>query len=99
VFNYVRAVRGGTAVASLKENDNSSLNIYPNPASDQFVITSEENFLSITIYNLMGEQIENVIPTTNIVIVNTTEYPNGIYLVEAVYENGSTVNSKITVAK
>lgn len=63
-------------------------NIYPNPFSDYFIITSNENINSIKIYDNVGKLIleeRNAIQGRTEFI--TSEFPDGIYLLQIQLKN------------
>lgn len=65
---------------STDENSLDLFNIYPNPSSGKFTISSDKNFSQITITNLTGEEIivENVVKNSH--IIDLSKEAKGIYL-------------------
>lgn len=68
--------------------ENSPIEIYPNPAIDQFSIKlPENNFINVefTIYDLFGNKIETELNNTNklnnYLICNTSRFANGYYYI------------------
>ena len=65
------------------------LNIYPNPARESVSIVAEDGLQQVTVYNLLGQQMETKnLKGKNRCVINTNDYPSGIYLVHLATENG-----------
>jgi len=74
-------------VTSLEESTiENKLNIYPNPSSGIFNISTMENVQAVEVYGMNGQQIKGISIREN--EINLTEYPNGIYFVRVIAENG-----------
>lgn len=78
--------------------------LFPNPASDYFVIQSGENFTSdvtVEVMNLSGEfiQTHEIKKGSNSLIVNTGEIENGFYLVKIIDEFGRSETQKLIVSR
>jgi hypothetical protein len=79
-------------------NDTYAVELYPNPASDKFVLAagsiSEAN---IELINQMGQAIEVPLSTTlDEITFDTSELPSGIYLVKVDYR-GKLITKKVVV--
>jgi hypothetical protein len=72
--------------------------VYPNPARDQVTISSSEEMTRITIVNYVGQLIENRELNQNKVVLNTTNYESGIYLVRIETESGI-VTKRFAIAR
>ncbi len=73
----------------------SKLNVYPNPAKNNFVINLSGGIVNSTIvsvYNMIGELIFNEEMNTHHLEVNTERWSNGIYQVRI--EGASQINSE-----
>jgi hypothetical protein len=67
----------------------TSFTIYPNPASDQFTISSGQLTINkIEIFNLPGETVFTEKPQTLNFKLQTLNLPNGIYIIRAYTEEG-----------
>jgi len=77
---YIDSCSATMAVNDL-ENDNSLI-LYPNPATNKVSITSSKEFRSVKVYNLLSELVmeENVKPSKEIEL-DVSGLPSGIYLV------------------
>lgn len=79
----------GLSETSVAENETLAVNIYPNPARESASILAEDGLLQVTVYNLWGQKVETkTLKGTNRCVINTNDYPSGIYLVHLATENG-----------
>ncbi|MCD6068949.1 MAG: hypothetical protein K0S33_3775 [Bacteroidetes bacterium] len=86
----------------LKTNafESQDLLTYPNPASTHITVELEKNTNSVSILNVLGEEVYNtaVNATAKKLSVDLTAFPSGIYFVKAT-ANGKVRSSKIVVSK
>lgn len=62
------------------ENDDTSFNIYPNPAKDIIKISTVGSLSSVVrIYNVMGMTVEEIKVNSNNMEINIADYTPGIY--------------------
>jgi hypothetical protein len=68
---------------SEKTNDNLAIMIYPNPASDHFILTSQLGIdvISIEIINIQGKVVLHQKVTNNNLSFNINPFPNGLYFI------------------
>lgn len=64
-------------------------NIFPNPAYDQITLVGNQSVRSIRIVSLTGKVLIEDFPSSEIVSVDIASLPEGIYLINASYENKS----------
>jgi len=78
---------------SLGTNDNlmTDYKIYPNPTSGFATIESSETVKEVSIYNMIGQQVSK----GNSSEINLSNVETGIYLVQILFENGSTATQKL----
>lgn len=83
--------------ASIEENDNNSLKLYPNPASNTLNFSSDEfEIIDYKLQDLSGKEIQTGTLTKNQTL-DVTNYFNGVYLLHF-YNEGSFIGSrKITI--
>ena len=55
-----------------------TFSLTPNPANG-FVIIKGENLGTVSIYNMLGQKMENLFAEGKELVISTTHYPNGIY--------------------
>ena len=77
---------------------NLDLKIYPNPANDKIHIESP-NMKKISIFNLMGVQIENKEVNDDYTFVNTNEYSQGTYILKVEKNDGRIGYSRFVIVK
>ncbi|MPM97134.1 hypothetical protein SDC9_144307 [bioreactor metagenome] len=69
--------------------------LYPNPIIDIFTVESDELINSIKIYNVLGKEVLNIDDTSNnIVTVDVTALPEGVYNI-IIYTNNGLIFRKI----
>ena len=66
--------------------------IYPNPTSGNLYITTNADMKSISIVNVLGQVVYNKAAEGTETIIDMTQFGNGIYMVNIVTENGTSVN-------
>ena len=65
------------------ENDEDVFTVYPNPAKD-FIIINGDNLETITIYNALGQKMDEFDNFENQLRISIAHYPDGIYHVVGV---------------
>ena len=66
--------------------------IYPNPTNGNLYINTNANMKSISIVNVLGQVVYNKATEGTETIVDMAQFGNGIYMVNIVTENGTSVN-------
>ena len=59
----------------------SLISIFPNPAND-FVTLKGESLGMVSIYNALGQKVDEFVPNDTEIRINTAGYENGIYVVK-----------------
>ena len=73
----------------IAENEVVNVIMYPNPANESVTILADDNILSVSLYNLLGQQVETKKPGgKNQFTLNTSGYVSGVYVVKIVTEKG-----------
>ncbi len=73
------------------EQSNSSISIYPNPATDFLYLKNANQMLEITITNILGNVVSSQ-PYGNGIDLHS--FASGIYILSFIGENGNLVNEK-----
>jgi len=81
--------------ASIAENNQSEISIYPNPTTSILNIATQQNILQITIQTIDGKIVKSMTYTKN--NIDVSDLPNGIYLIE-IKTNTSTATLKFIKA-
>ena len=67
----------------ITENETLNVAMFPNPAHSQVTILSADNLLNVSVYNLLGQQIETQdLNKTNQYQLHTNELTSGVYVVK-----------------
>ena len=79
----------------------SSINVFPNPAQNQITFDVDATKVnSISIYDVTGRLIDSSPVSTNHVIINTSDYMDGIYVYSLFDKKSNTLNKgKFSVVK
>ena len=72
--------------------------IYPNPTNGNLYINTNAEMKSINIVNMLGQMVYNKTTNGTETIIDMAQFGNGIYVVNIVTENGTSVN-RIVVNK
>ena len=90
------ALLAGLNNTSVAEHETPQVTLYPNPVKETVNITAEEGLLRITVFNLLGQQIEakDLNGESNLVL-HTSSYASGIYMVKIATEKGVTTQRLI----
>lgn len=76
------------AVDVVESAEDRSINVFPNPAQDQFRIVSEHALLQVEIFNAVGQRVYNGNSAGNQLDVDVHDFSNGLYIVKIQSENG-----------
>ncbi|MBL0309602.1 MAG: T9SS type A sorting domain-containing protein [Bacteroidetes bacterium] len=83
-----------TTVMGLEEVDeNTSARLYPNPTTGRFRIASDKEVESIRVFDLLGKEMAIQLLGNN--EANASGYPAGIYQVEALMRDKSSIHLKM----
>jgi hypothetical protein len=83
---------------TLKVNDNidsQNVRVYPNPNDKIFSIQTSTNIKSIEILDILGTNIKSLQLNTNLVEIDISENPFGVYFIKISLANGNIVTRKI----
>ena len=83
--------------AGVDENSAPNIWIFPNPAKDLLTIKAEK-LSEVVIYNSTGQKVFEQVLDSDEVMVNTTGFNSGIYLVKIVAD-GNEITQKISVIR
>jgi hypothetical protein len=71
------------------------LQIFPNPANDQFTIKSETELQSVIMVNYSGQVVMNRKTTGNVMIIDVNEYAKGFYTLQVETKDGRSVHKVV----
>jgi len=76
-------VDAGISTATDDADLDSSISIYPNPATDFFTVTTAgHNFDAVILYDIKGQQLVSKTNTSGDFIIDASNFSSGIYLLE-----------------
>lgn len=81
-----------STVSSVADYKNEDVLLYPNPTKNTVTIKTEQNIVSIQIYN---EMMQLLIENTNMHTIDLSKLNQGFYLIKIETENGYTISKKI----
>jgi hypothetical protein len=82
--------------ASIEENISASqVKIYPNPAKDQLIIEAAKAGSTISVFNMVGQQVYEAKTLNGNKVVDVSGLPIGNYIVQLIANDGSRINRKI----
>lgn len=94
--HMIMVLKGVEGFLGVKDFVDANLSLYPNPASDQFEITSgNETIQSVTLRDILGRSIQTINVNGLNQTVNISNLPKGLYLVEVEIESGIAVKKLI----
>lgn len=89
------------AVANVN-GENSSVNVFPNPSTGEFtinLINENDQQAVVTISNMVGEKVKEIMMNTNEPFKIKLDEPTGIYVLTAVTKDGIRYVTKLTINK
>lgn len=89
-FAKVTVIYSAT-LAGIGDQEEASVNMYPNPATDQVTLESNSRIKQVSIFDLTGKKILSSPADDSKVVVNVNSLENGIYLVRLETEYGTRV--------
>ncbi|MCB9173771.1 MAG: T9SS type A sorting domain-containing protein [Flavobacteriales bacterium] len=78
--------------------DLQSIVAYPNPTTGIVEVMLPKNNGTVKVYNMIGEEVTNASTTSNMMKVDLSNQPNGIYFVK-VSSNGEVTTKKVILSK
>jgi Secretion system C-terminal sorting domain len=77
------------APGSLQTEEEQPISVYPNPASNELLVnTGSETAKSIQITDVAGRTVLQIQPLNSVVNLNTSELPEGVYLIRIETNHG-----------
>ena len=73
-----KPVWGTCSTASIEDQTQLDISIYPNPTNNTLFISGNETPIAITIYNVLGKEVLSIKNTNNI---NVQALPSGVYMI------------------
>jgi PKD repeat protein len=89
--NYINIY--GVGINELNQN---SVNVFPNPATDNITVQANSNIKQIYIYNVTGQLVINQTVNTKKITLSVSGLSTGVYSLKAILDNG-TFTKKIVI--
>ncbi|MBO7625291.1 MAG: T9SS type A sorting domain-containing protein [Bacteroidales bacterium] len=89
---HFRIVHGGN---SMKQIASVSLDVSPNPATEQLNVACGVRMHEITLYNTAGQQMRQINPCGNEAQIPLSGLPRGLYLLKVQTDSGSAVRKVV----
>lgn len=85
--------------SSIKDvNSNKSIQVFPNPATTQLNILSDDDMMMVHLYDLSGRTIiSEHTHTPNNTVINTSKLNDGIYILSIQLQSGAVENRKVVI--
>jgi len=80
------------STTGINQIGNSSLSVFPNPASNFIQIQSEEDIQTIDLLNVSGQIVKQYQPKTNNFTIDLDQIQKGIYFIKIYTEKGIEIN-------
>lgn len=89
IWKYVNELQCATTAVEKPINNESMVQIFPNPSSDIIVIKSEKSIETVEILNIQGQKLKAAVFSTKEVSMPVGEMQKGIYILQAKMIDGS----------
>lgn len=107
-FIELASASGGGSSGRLRTNDvaqelnvesvdSEVVKLFPNPASHELIIDSQETLIEIDIFDAMGKPKYQTRQMTNKLLINVENLPSGLYLVKARTINNRFIEHRIII--
>jgi ribosomal protein L12E/L44/L45/RPP1/RPP2 len=87
-----------TNMLKLQKAEITQVNVYPNPATSSFNVSTPSNNAKIIVTALNGKVIKTVIANTKVTTIESGNWAAGVYLIQVQTEAQTTVK-KVVIAK
>jgi hypothetical protein len=72
---------------SVESNSFETFKYYPNPVVNTLTVEAKDSISSISIYNILGQQVQLMAPNNSIATVNMDDLKGGVYFVTVTINN------------
>jgi hypothetical protein len=99
VSNYCNAdsICENVSILGITGDKNEIFQVYPNPFNETLIITdqnSTEGFIC-AIFNYAGQQVYASDEVTHEIVLNSVDFPNGVYMIRLVTKKGKVYMNKV----
>ncbi|HOW30950.1 MAG TPA: lamin tail domain-containing protein [Bacteroidales bacterium] len=76
------------------------VNVYPNPAQDKVYVTNPSaSVVDVTVLSVLGTAVESVRSSADVISLDLSRLPSGIYLVRLTNESGKVISTRKLILK
>jgi len=75
------------------EGDGKKISVYPNPASEYFMLKNSENVATVIVYNILGRQMKRYKVNSTNDRFTISDLPKGMYVVRLMNENNDVLQT------
>lgn len=93
-FEFDNVYVSTTKILGVNNFKSNEVSMYPNPANNSFKIRATNTIDKITIYNTLGQKMQELNPNKNSENIDISSYKSGLYLIQ-VDSEGKSVTSKL----
>ena len=83
---------------SVANVEKTSVNVYPNPASNFINVEASSNISNVEIYTISGQKVGDFTANGTQTVISTSNLSNGMYMMRINTENG-VINNKFSVVR
>jgi len=97
--SIINTIKGGqpAPIGLAEPLPQSQINIYPNPTNQNFTIEANEILKSVKLYNTIGQLVLEIKPLQTNSQIEVSHLPKGLYFVQILQQNGTSVLKKVVV--
>lgn len=83
---------------NISENETEICKIYPNPANEKVIIEGE-NISRVMVYNVLGQIVDDIPVTENILHLNTVSYNTGVYVFRMITDKEEIISKRVVISR
>jgi CubicO group peptidase (beta-lactamase class C family) len=97
IWEYVNDLLCATTGIDNQDNQNSFVQLFPNPGNEILNLKSDKQISEVEVFNMQGQIVKSLNTQNKEVSVIISELQNGLYFVKAILENGKIWTEKLIV--
>jgi len=97
IWEYVNDLLCATTGIDNQDNQNSFIQLFPNPGNEILNLKSDKQISEVEVFNMQGQIVKSLNTQNKEVSVIISELQNGLYFVKAILENGKIWTEKLIV--
>lgn len=83
---YIDNVYFRKASIGINTTENGTTKLYPNPASTSVTFEANQKVESISLFNVLGQEVVSTTPNSTFVTLDIASLPKGVYIVKSIIE-------------